>query len=110
MIRGISLFIAALTLIFAPLLAVWAQQGQPNFGQTVGPGMSSNVSVFYVQAAPVAFAALPVCGASNVGMRAWINNGAATPVWNAAAASGSTVFTPVLCSYTAATTYAWVND
>lgn len=76
-------------------------------GGALGPltsGLYSNAV-----ATPVAFASLPACAAANAGTRAWINNGPASPAFNAAAAGGGVVFTPVLCSYTAASTFTWVN-
>jgi hypothetical protein len=106
-IKKIALaFLASLSLFGSAL----AQQ--PNFGLQVGPGTSLNASVFSALypygMLPMNVAALPTCALANVGAHAFVNN-ANSPAFNTTLVGGGAIFIEAHCTYTAASTYAWIG-
>jgi hypothetical protein len=102
----------ALALFASLSLSGSAFAQQPNFGQYVGVGTSLNASVFNAiypyGMTPMAVASLPTCTLANVGAHAFVNN-ANSPAFNTTLVGGGAIFIEAHCTFTAASSYAWIG-
>lgn len=78
---------------------------------TIGANQTISGSITFsaksITLTPVAISSLPTCtGSGNVGQMAWINNGVASPTYNAAVSSTGSAIEPVACTYTGSA-YGW---